>query len=109
MSRVMWGGVQVRNWLMPINRKYKLDTLMQALREEFPRQHENSRGQGKVFFEYLYGPRPLSGTTPLTPCDTAPPQWGYTVPAPISRCRYADHTHHQCCPCNTDIWPFIFF
>lgn len=42
---------QVRNWLMPINRKYNLATLMGALREEFPKK--TGKSQRRVFFEYM--------------------------------------------------------
>jgi hypothetical protein len=48
---------------MPINRKYKLDTLMQVLRDEFPRREGNSKGQGKVFFEYMCAFLSLYSTT----------------------------------------------
>jgi len=41
---------EVRNWIMPINRKYNLDQLMGTLREEFPRDLAK---QHKVFFEYV--------------------------------------------------------
>jgi 23S rRNA (adenine2503-C2)-methyltransferase len=41
---------ELRTWLMPINRKYPLETLMTALRNAYPR--EGSR-QDKVFFQYL--------------------------------------------------------
>jgi adenine C2-methylase RlmN of 23S rRNA A2503 and tRNA A37 len=40
----------VRNWIMPVNRKHNIEELMQALREEFPR---GIGGQEKVFFEYV--------------------------------------------------------
>jgi 23S rRNA (adenine2503-C2)-methyltransferase len=40
----------LRTWLMPINRKYPLEKLMNVLRNGYPR--ENSR-QDKVFFQYL--------------------------------------------------------
>eukprot|EP00242_Pyramimonas_sp_CCMP2087_P005115 CAMPEP_0198219994 /NCGR_PEP_ID=MMETSP1445-20131203/77128_1 /TAXON_ID=36898 /ORGANISM="Pyramimonas sp., Strain CCMP2087" /LENGTH=487 /DNA_ID=CAMNT_0043897605 /DNA_START=237 /DNA_END=1700 /DNA_ORIENTATION=+ len=42
---------EVRNWLMPINRKWPLGALMQTLRDEFPRG--DGRGQKQVFFEYI--------------------------------------------------------
>lgn len=41
---------ELRSWLMPINRKYPLEELMQALRDVFPR---DSARQQKVFFQYL--------------------------------------------------------
>lgn len=41
---------QVRNWIMPINRKYPLEELVETLREEFAR--DTRRGE-KVFFEYV--------------------------------------------------------
>ncbi|KAA8496335.1 Dual-specificity RNA methyltransferase RlmN [Porphyridium purpureum] len=45
---------ETRNWLMPINRKYNMDALFSALRQEFPRRGENSgRVQRRVFFEYV--------------------------------------------------------
>eukprot|EP00897_Mesotaenium_endlicherianum_P003061 jgi/Mesen1/2783/ME000170S01902 len=40
---------EVRNWIMPINRRYNLSTLLSCLEEEFPR----SMRQSKVFFEYI--------------------------------------------------------
>lgn len=40
--------MQVRNWIMPINRKYKLDVLLQTLREELNLKHKY-----KVLFEYV--------------------------------------------------------
>jgi len=40
----------VRNWIMPVNRKHDLEELMQTLRDEFPR---GIGGQEKVFFEYV--------------------------------------------------------
>lgn len=40
--------LQVRNWIMPINRKYKLGLLLQTLREELCSKHNY-----KVFFEYV--------------------------------------------------------
>eukprot|EP00898_Chlorokybus_atmophyticus_P007945 jgi/Chlat1/8151/Chrsp76S09201 len=40
---------EIRSWIMPINRKYNLASLMQVLREEFPR----SSGQREVLFEYV--------------------------------------------------------
>ena len=40
----------LRNWLMPINRKYPLEELMQTLRDVFPR---NEARQQKVFFQYV--------------------------------------------------------
>ncbi|XP_062110300.1 uncharacterized protein LOC133822093 [Humulus lupulus] len=39
---------EVRNWIMPINRKYKLDLLLQTLREELRFKHKY-----KVLFEYV--------------------------------------------------------
>lgn len=39
---------QVRNWIMPINRKYKLDLLLETLREELCLKHNY-----KVLFEYV--------------------------------------------------------
>ncbi|KAK4763007.1 hypothetical protein SAY86_008775 [Trapa natans] len=39
---------EVRNWIMPINRKYKLDLLLQTLREELPRKNNYI-----VLFEYV--------------------------------------------------------
>lgn len=39
---------EVRNWIMPINRKYKLSVLLQTLREEL--RHKNNY---KVLFEYV--------------------------------------------------------
>lgn len=40
--------VQVRNWIMPINRKYNLNLLLQTLREELSSKHNY-----KVLFEYV--------------------------------------------------------
>lgn len=40
--------VQVRNWIMPINRKYNLGLLLETLREEL-----HSRRNYKVLFEYV--------------------------------------------------------
>lgn len=40
--------LQVRNWIMPINRKYKLDLLLQTLREEL-----RFKNNYKVLFEYV--------------------------------------------------------
>ncbi|CAN6482806.1 unnamed protein product [Victoria cruziana] len=39
---------EVRNWIMPINRKYNLAQLLQALREELQHKH-----RFKVLFEYV--------------------------------------------------------
>ncbi|GAU50057.1 hypothetical protein TSUD_186920 [Trifolium subterraneum] len=39
---------EVRNWIMPINRKYKLDLLLETLREELSFKHKY-----KVLFEYV--------------------------------------------------------
>ncbi|KAJ3695312.1 hypothetical protein LUZ60_000689 [Juncus effusus] len=39
---------EVRNWIMPINRKYNLDTLLGTLREELKSRHKY-----KVLFEYV--------------------------------------------------------
>ncbi|MCH93752.1 dual-specificity RNA methyltransferase RlmN-like, partial [Trifolium medium] len=39
---------EVRNWIMPINRKYKLDLLLETLREELSLKHKY-----KVLFEYV--------------------------------------------------------
>lgn len=39
---------EVRNWIMPINRKYKLSLLLQTLREELSVKHKY-----KVLFEYV--------------------------------------------------------
>ncbi|KAK2354858.1 23S rRNA (adenine(2503)-C(2))-methyltransferase [Trifolium repens] len=39
---------EVRNWIMPINRKYKLDLLLETLREELSFKHKH-----KVLFEYV--------------------------------------------------------
>ncbi|KAL5552899.1 hypothetical protein UlMin_040300 [Ulmus minor] len=39
---------EVRNWIMPINRKYKLDLLLQTLKEELRFKHNY-----KVLFEYV--------------------------------------------------------
>lgn len=45
---------EVRSWIMPINRKYNLEALLGALREEFPRgAHSRNVRQQKVFFEYI--------------------------------------------------------
>lgn len=41
---------ELRSWLMPINRKYGLHTLMQTLREVFPRRLGQQR---KVMFQYV--------------------------------------------------------
>lgn len=41
---------ELRSWLMPINRKYPLEELMQALRDVFPRDRVR---QQKVFFQYV--------------------------------------------------------
>lgn len=41
---------ELRNWLMPINRKYPLHELMATLRDVFPR---TTTRQQKVFFQYL--------------------------------------------------------
>ncbi|KAK1858792.1 hypothetical protein I4F81_001392 [Pyropia yezoensis] len=43
---------EVRSWIMPINRKYPLASLMGVLRDEFPRGSAG-RTQAKVFFEYV--------------------------------------------------------
>lgn len=40
--------MQVRNWIMPINRKYKLGLLLETLREELRYKHNY-----KVLFEYV--------------------------------------------------------
>ena len=40
--------MQVRNWIMPINRKYKLSFLLETLREELKFKHNY-----KVLFEYV--------------------------------------------------------
>lgn len=45
---VSQNALQVRNWIMPINRKYKLDLLLQTLREELARKNNY-----KVLFEYV--------------------------------------------------------
>jgi len=42
----------IRNWIMPINRKYNLETLLGLLRREFPRV-KLGRHQRQVFFEYI--------------------------------------------------------
>ncbi|GKD62915.1 dual-specificity RNA methyltransferase RlmN [Tanacetum coccineum] len=39
---------EVRNWIMPINRKYNLKILLETLREELPSKHKYS-----VLFEYV--------------------------------------------------------
>lgn len=39
---------EVRNWIMPINRKYNLNTLLETLREELRYKHKY-----KVLFEYV--------------------------------------------------------
>ncbi|PXF41479.1 Dual-specificity RNA methyltransferase RlmN [Gracilariopsis chorda] len=41
---------ELRSWLMPINRKYGLQPLMQTLREVFPRRRGQQR---KVMFQYV--------------------------------------------------------
>lgn len=41
---------ELRSWLMPINRKYPLEELMQTLRDVFPRETVR---QQKVFFQYV--------------------------------------------------------
>lgn len=41
---------ELRSWLMPINRKYPVEELMQTLRDVFPRQ---AARQQKVFFQYV--------------------------------------------------------
>jgi len=43
----------IRNWIMPINRKYNLDSLLGLLRQEFPRQTPLGGHQRQVFFEYI--------------------------------------------------------
>lgn len=40
--------LQVRNWVMPINRKYKLSLLLETLRGELKHKHNY-----KVLFEYV--------------------------------------------------------
>ena len=40
----------IRDWIMPVNRKHDIEELMQTLRDEFPR---GTGGQDKVFFEYV--------------------------------------------------------
>lgn len=40
--------MQVRNWIMPINRKYKLGLLIETLREEL-----RFKNNYKVLFEYV--------------------------------------------------------
>lgn len=40
--------MQVRSWIMPINRKYNLSLLLQTLREELRFKHNY-----KVLFEYV--------------------------------------------------------
>lgn len=40
--------MQVRNWIMPINRKYDLGLLLQTLREEL-----GLKNSYKVLFEYV--------------------------------------------------------
>ena len=42
----------IRNWIMPINRKYNLASLLGLLRREFPRT-SLGRHQRQVFFEYI--------------------------------------------------------
>lgn len=42
----------IRNWIMPINRKYNLEALLGLLRREFPRV-KLGRHQRQVFFEYI--------------------------------------------------------
>jgi 23S rRNA (adenine2503-C2)-methyltransferase len=42
----------IRNWIMPINRKYNLEELLGLLRREFPRK-TLGRHQRQVFFEYI--------------------------------------------------------
>lgn len=41
---------EVRDWLMPVNRRYNLETLFGALRGIFPRE---GRGQRHAFLEYI--------------------------------------------------------
>ena len=41
---------EVRSWIMPINRKYPLEELLNCLREEIPRREVR---KSKVFFEYI--------------------------------------------------------
>ncbi|KAK3270019.1 hypothetical protein CYMTET_21564 [Cymbomonas tetramitiformis] len=41
---------EVRSWLMPVNRRYNLATLIEALKEIFPRE---GRAQRHVFLEYI--------------------------------------------------------
>ena len=43
---------EIRSWIMPINRKYPLDSLLGLLRDTFPREHLG-RHQRRVFFEYI--------------------------------------------------------
>ena len=45
---------QVRNWLMPINRKHKLEKLLEVLKEEFPQGVEGKKERRHIFFEYMY-------------------------------------------------------
>lgn len=40
--------LQVRNWIMPINRKYNLNLLLGTLKEEL-----NTKHNYKVLFEYV--------------------------------------------------------
>jgi len=43
---------KLRNWIMPINRKYPLHQLMNVLETEFNKERKRSQ-QRKVFFEYV--------------------------------------------------------
>lgn len=43
---------EIRSWIMPINRKYNLERLLGALRDNFPRVGAG-RHQRQVFFEYI--------------------------------------------------------
>eukprot|EP00184_Porphyridium_aerugineum_P008136 CAMPEP_0184692402 /NCGR_PEP_ID=MMETSP0313-20130426/899_1 /TAXON_ID=2792 /ORGANISM="Porphyridium aerugineum, Strain SAG 1380-2" /LENGTH=441 /DNA_ID=CAMNT_0027150229 /DNA_START=174 /DNA_END=1499 /DNA_ORIENTATION=- len=46
---------EVRNWIMPINRKYPLEDLMKSVQQALPRRNSDfgSDIQKKVFFEYV--------------------------------------------------------
>ena len=58
---------EIRNWIMPINRKYPLEDLLGVIRERFPpiddergneannkqKESQKSRRQQRIFFEYI--------------------------------------------------------
>lgn len=84
---------EVRNWIMPINRKYKLSLLLETLREEL-----SSRHKYKVLFEYVM----LAGVNDSVEDARRLVELVQGIPCKINLIQFNPHSGSQFIPTDED-------